>query len=51
MTAYRNFIARFQNAPDVGRHADRYIKYTLEDIGTQINELFEGVNGSAGGRK
>ncbi|KAH8490539.1 hypothetical protein H0E87_022906 [Populus deltoides] len=51
MPAYRNFIARFQNAPDVGRHADRYIKYTLEDIGTQINELFEGVNGSAGGRK
>ena len=51
MPAYRNFIARFQHAPDVGRHADRYIKYTLEDIGTQINELFEGVNGSAGGRK
>ncbi|KAJ6878315.1 hypothetical protein NC651_030912 [Populus alba x Populus x berolinensis] len=51
MPAYRNFIERFQNAPDVGRHAGRYIKYTLEDIGTQINELFEGVNGSAGGRK
>ncbi|KAG5233512.1 exocyst complex component EXO70B [Salix suchowensis] len=51
MPAYRNFIARFQNAPEVGRHADRYMKYTLEDIGTQINELFEGGKGSAGGRK
>ncbi|CAK7351941.1 unnamed protein product [Dovyalis caffra] len=51
LPAYRNFIERFQNAPDVGRHADRYIKYTLEDINSRINELFQGGNGSAGGRK
>jgi hypothetical protein len=51
LPAYRNFIAMLQNAPDVGRHADRYIKYNLEDIDTRINELFQGGNGSAGGRK
>jgi hypothetical protein len=51
LPAYRNFIAMLQNAPDVGRHADRYIKYNLEDIATRINELFQGGNGSAGGRK
>jgi hypothetical protein len=51
LPAYRNFIAMLQNAPDVGRHADWYIKYNLEDIDTRINELFQGGNGSAGGRK
>jgi len=51
LPAYRNFIAMLQNAPDVGRHADRYIKYNLEDIDTRINDLFQGGNGSAGGRK
>lgn len=49
--AYQNFIRRFQNSPEVGKHADKYIKYGVEDIEMQINELFQGGSGSSGSRK
>lgn len=51
LPAYRNFLARFQNAPDIGRHPEKYIKYSLEDLDAQINELFQGGSASAGSRK
>ncbi|CAI9770765.1 unnamed protein product [Fraxinus pennsylvanica] len=44
--AYRNFIVRLQNAPDLGKHADRHIKYGVEDIEARINELFQGSGSS-----
>lgn len=51
LPAYQNFIGRFQNVPDIGRH-DKYIKYANEDIEAKINDLFRGSRGSAGaGRK
>ncbi|CAB4282109.1 unnamed protein product [Prunus armeniaca] len=51
LPAYQNFIGRFQNVPEIGRH-DKYIKYANEDIEAKINDLFRGSRGSAGaGRK
>lgn len=49
--AYRNFIGRFQNVPEMGRNADRHIKYSQEDLEARINELFEGSSGSSGSRR
>ncbi|OVA02815.1 Exocyst complex protein Exo70 [Macleaya cordata] len=49
--AYRNFLGRFQNVPELGKHADKYIKYSVEDIEARVNELFQGSSGSVGGRK
>ncbi|EEF37746.1 exocyst complex component EXO70B1 [Ricinus communis] len=51
LPAYQNFIKRFQNSPEVGKHADKYINYGVEDIEMHINELFQGVGGSAVSRK
>ncbi|KAJ9167528.1 hypothetical protein P3X46_022174 [Hevea brasiliensis] len=51
LPAYGNFIKRFQNSPEVGKHADKYIKYTVEDIEAHINDLFRGGSGSAGSRR
>ncbi|KDP45755.1 hypothetical protein JCGZ_17362 [Jatropha curcas] len=51
LPAYGNFIKRFQNSPEVGKHAEKYIKYSVEDIDVQINELFQGGGGSDGSRK
>ncbi|XP_021810535.1 exocyst complex component EXO70B1-like [Prunus avium] len=51
LPAYQNFIGRFHNVPEIGRH-DKYIKYANEDIEAKINDLFRGSRGSAGaGRK
>ncbi|KAF2290264.1 hypothetical protein GH714_006691 [Hevea brasiliensis] len=51
LPAYGNFIRRLQNSPEVGKHADKHIKYTVEDIEAHINDLFQGDGGSAGSRK
>lgn len=51
LSAYGNFIKWFHNSPEVGKHADKYIKYSVEDIEMHINELFQGGGGSAGSRK
>ncbi|CAI0426628.1 unnamed protein product [Linum tenue] len=49
LPAYGNFIGRFQNSPEAGRNVDKYIKYSLEDVESRINRLFQGGSGSAGG--
>ncbi|KAL3518004.1 hypothetical protein ACH5RR_020593 [Cinchona calisaya] len=49
--AYRNFLGRLQTSPEFGKHADRHIKYSVEDIEARINDLFRGNGGSGGGRK
>lgn len=41
--AYGSFIGRFQNLGDIGKNADRYIRYGVEDIEARINELFKGT--------
>lgn len=40
--AYRNFISKLYAAPDIGKNADRYIQYSVEDIEAMVNELFQG---------
>ncbi|XP_009132053.1 exocyst complex component EXO70B1 [Brassica rapa] len=44
LPAYGNFIARFQNLGDIGKNADRYIKYGVEDIEARVNDLFNGTS-------
>ncbi|KAL0710051.1 hypothetical protein Bca4012_017029 [Brassica carinata] len=43
LPAYGNFIGRFQNLADIGKNADRYIRYGVEDIEARVNELFKGT--------
>lgn len=43
LPAYRNFISRLGASAEAGKPADRYIKYSIEDVEARINELFEGV--------
>ncbi|KAL5749480.1 hypothetical protein ACOSP7_024083 [Xanthoceras sorbifolium] len=52
LPAYGNFIGKFQNIPEIGKHPDRLIKYVVEDVEARINELFQGnVAPAGGGRK
>ncbi|GAB2274282.1 hypothetical protein Dimus_009048 [Dionaea muscipula] len=45
LPAYRSFIGRFEGSPEAGRNADRYIKYSVEDVESRINnELFQGTS-------
>lgn len=49
--AYRSFLGRFQQYLENGRHPEKYIKYSPEDLETYINELFEGTSGSMSKRR
>ena len=51
LPAYGSFIGRFQNVPELGKHAEKYVKYGEEDIGDRLSDLFQGSSGSNGGRK
>ncbi|KAJ1437556.1 Exocyst complex component Exo70 [Sesbania bispinosa] len=51
LPAYGNFIGRFQSVPELGKHADKYIKYGTEGIEARLNDLFQGSSGSTGSRK
>ncbi|KAL8525806.1 hypothetical protein ACS0TY_015157 [Phlomoides rotata] len=42
--AYRSFIGRLQSAPDIGKNADRYIRYSVEDVEARIGQLFQGTS-------
>ncbi|KAG6418075.1 hypothetical protein SASPL_120274 [Salvia splendens] len=46
--AYRNFIGRLHGCADLGRHTDRHIRYSLEDVEARINGLFQGTAAGAG---
>lgn len=43
LPTYGNFVAKFQNIPEFGKHLDRHIKYDVEDVEARINELFQGT--------
>lgn len=49
--AYRSFLGRFQQYLESGKHPEKYIKYSPEDLETYINELFEGTSGSMSKRR
>ncbi|GAB2242281.1 hypothetical protein Droror1_Dr00019056 [Drosera rotundifolia] len=45
LPAYRSFIGRFEASHEAGRNAEKYIKYSVEDLEARIiNELFQGIN-------
>ncbi|GER30477.1 exocyst subunit EXO70 family protein [Striga asiatica] len=41
--AYRSFITRMQGLPDIWKNADRYVRYSVDDIKARIGELFQGT--------
>lgn len=43
--AYRNFIGKVYNIPDFGKHTEKHIRYSVEDLEARINELFQGNGG------
>lgn len=40
--AYRSFIGRLIVNTDAGKHADRYIRYSVEDVEARLTGLFQG---------
>ncbi|KAJ9543509.1 hypothetical protein OSB04_023216 [Centaurea solstitialis] len=49
--AYRNFLGRFNNLQDIGKYADKHVKFTVEDVEARIDDLFQGTAAAGGGRK
>uniref|UniRef100_A0A0E0CKX0 Exocyst subunit Exo70 family protein n=1 Tax=Oryza meridionalis TaxID=40149 RepID=A0A0E0CKX0_9ORYZ len=45
--AYRAFLGRYGSQVDGGRNSGKYIKYTPEDLESQLSDLFEGAPGPA----
>jgi len=41
LPAYENFIERFQSAPELSQHAEKYIKYGTEDIKARLGDSFQ----------
>jgi len=41
LSAYENFIERFQSAPELSRHTEKYIKYETENIKARLGDLFQ----------
>ena len=50
LPAYRSFLGRFLNHLDP-RNPEKYVKYSPEDVESQLSELFEGSTGSLVRRK
>eukprot|EP01018_Ginkgo_biloba_P014354 Gb_10562 [translate_table: standard] len=46
LPAYRSFMGRFKSHLESGRHAERYIKYTPDDLENYLSDFFEGAPGS-----
>ncbi|KAG6401367.1 hypothetical protein SASPL_138221 [Salvia splendens] len=46
--AYRSFMGRLQGASDIGKNADRYIRFNVEEVEARISQLF--VEGSSARR-
>lgn len=42
LPAYRSFLGRYGHYLETGRHPEKYVKYTAEDIEDFLNNLFEG---------
>lgn len=51
LPAYGNFIGWFQSVLELGKNADKYIKYGAEDIEARLNDLFQGSSGSTTSQK
>ncbi|CAM6007357.1 unnamed protein product [Sphagnum balticum] len=47
LPAYRAFVGRYGNFLETGRHPDKYIKFSPEELEIAIGDLFEGISGSS----
>jgi exocyst complex protein 7 len=47
LPAYRAFVGRYGNFLETGRHPDKYIKFSPEELEIAIGDLFEGSSGSS----
>ncbi|XP_010931301.1 exocyst complex component EXO70B1 [Elaeis guineensis] len=43
LPAYRNFLGRYRNLVEAGKHPEKYVKYSVEDVDAGIGELFVGT--------
>nr|GMC73102.1 exocyst complex component EXO70A1-like [Ipomoea batatas] len=44
--AYRSFLGRFRTHIESGKHPENYIKYSVEDLETDVLDFFEGYQAS-----
>ncbi|KVH94095.1 exocyst complex component EXO70B1-like [Cynara cardunculus var. scolymus] len=51
LPAYRNFLGRFHNIQDIGKYAEKHVKFNVEDVEARIDGLFQGTAVSGSGRK
>ncbi|KAI3788001.1 hypothetical protein L2E82_00564 [Cichorium intybus] len=51
LPAYRNFLGRFHNLQDIGKYADKHVKFSIEDVEARIDDLFQATAVAGGGRK
>ncbi|XP_024008950.1 exocyst complex component EXO70A1 isoform X2 [Eutrema salsugineum] len=42
--AYRSFLGRFRSHIESGKHPENYIKITVEELETEVLDLFEGLS-------
>lgn len=46
LPAYRSFLGRYRSYLETGKHPEKYIKFSSEDLEAYLNDLFEGASGS-----
>nr|XP_043635829.1 exocyst complex component EXO70B1-like [Erigeron canadensis] len=51
LPAYRTFIGRFHNIQDIGKYAEKHVRFNVEDVESRIDGLFQGTAVSGSGRK
>ncbi|PWA89046.1 Cullin repeat-like-containing domain-containing protein [Artemisia annua] len=51
LPAYRNFLGRFHNLQDIGKYADKHVKFSIEDVEARIDDLFQATAVSGSSRR
>lgn len=51
LPAYRNFLGRFHSLQDIGKYADKHVKFTIEDVEARVDDLFQATAVSGSSRK
>ncbi|XP_071719981.1 exocyst complex component EXO70B1-like [Rutidosis leptorrhynchoides] len=51
LPAYRNFLGRFHHLQDIGKYADKHVKFSIEDVEARIDDLFQATAVSGSSRK
>ncbi|KAK9057529.1 hypothetical protein SSX86_022365 [Deinandra increscens subsp. villosa] len=51
LPAYRNFLGRFHSLQDIGKYADKHVKFSIEEVEARIDDLFQATAVAGNGRK